>query len=440
MSKFIHEIRDPIHNFIRLNNDERTLLDSRPLQRLRHIHQLALTFQVYPGASHKRFEHSLGVMELATRAFDVITNPNNVTDKVRAHFLELRDLEKLSYWRKVLRMAALCHDVGHLPYSHAAEHCILAPGMKHEHITMKIIASSELQQIFLSLVPPINPTHVLKLAVGKSVAKDEDFSDWERILSNIIADDNLGVDRIDYLLRDSHHIGVAYGKFDHFRLIDCLRILIGDEAKGKQHSNRPELGIDKGGIHAVEALNLARYYMFKQVYLHAIRRIYDIHLTDFLVEWLSGKRFGHDTEEFLNLTDSGIHVALHESLKHRDASSVHAERVVNRNHFKVVYSPAWNAAQIRGSSVKMIYGKLCDEFSKELLRLDHFVEQNKIRDFPVLVHGDETVSSIDLSELLGSPLNAAISCIYADGSIYDQVAAWLSQHGYGSTTESGKAG
>ena len=69
-----------------------------------------------------------------------------------------------------------------------------------------------------------------------------------------------------------------------------------------------------------------------------------------------------------------------------------------------------------------------------------FVEKNKIRDFPVLVHGDETVSSIDLSELLRSPLNAAVSCIYADDSIYDQVAEWLHEQGYGSTTELGKAG
>ncbi len=188
MSKIIHEIRDPIHNFIRLNNDERALLNSRPLQRLRHIHQLALTFQVYPGASHKRFEHSLGVMELASRVFDVITNPNNVTDRIRTLLPELRDPEKLTYWRRVLRMAALCHDIGHLPYSHAAEHRLLDFGTKHEHFTMKIIESSELQEIFLNLIPPIIPAHVMKLAVGMDIAEDIEFSNWERIMSNIIID------------------------------------------------------------------------------------------------------------------------------------------------------------------------------------------------------------------------------------------------------------
>ena len=95
VKKIIHEIRDPIHNFITLNNDERTILNSRPVQRLRNIHQLALTYQVYPGASHKRFEHSLGVMELATRTFNVVTNPQNVTDEVREHFPELKDQKSL---------------------------------------------------------------------------------------------------------------------------------------------------------------------------------------------------------------------------------------------------------------------------------------------------------------------------------------------------------
>ena len=84
MPRRIHEIRDPIHVFVRLDGDERKVLDSRPFQRLRYIHQLALTHLVYPGATHKRLEHSLGVMELAGRVFDIVTNTDNVTDEVRS--------------------------------------------------------------------------------------------------------------------------------------------------------------------------------------------------------------------------------------------------------------------------------------------------------------------------------------------------------------------
>src|SRR5580692_11545364 len=78
LAKHFHEFRDPIHTFISVRTDERRVIDSMPFQRLRNIHQLALTYLVYPGATHKRFEHSLGVMELASRIFDVLTDPQNL--------------------------------------------------------------------------------------------------------------------------------------------------------------------------------------------------------------------------------------------------------------------------------------------------------------------------------------------------------------------------
>ena len=84
-AKQYHEIRDPIHVFVRLDGDERRVLDSAVVQRLRHIHQLAMSYLVYPGATHKRFEHSLGVMELAGRVFDVVTADDNIVDSIRAN-------------------------------------------------------------------------------------------------------------------------------------------------------------------------------------------------------------------------------------------------------------------------------------------------------------------------------------------------------------------
>jgi len=127
----LHEIRDPIHVFVRLDSHEREVLNSRPFQRLRHIHQLALTYLVYPGATHKRFEHSLGVMELAGRVFDVLTSRANVTDEMRRGLTSLNNDDELRYWRRALRMAALCHDIGHLPFSHAAEKELLPSGWDH---------------------------------------------------------------------------------------------------------------------------------------------------------------------------------------------------------------------------------------------------------------------------------------------------------------------
>src|SRR6187431_1500943 len=102
--KRIHEIRDPLHDFIRLDRQERMLVDTGPFQRLRYIHQLALTFLVYPGASHRRFEHSLGVMHLAGKVFDVITEVANIHPDVE--YL-IPDRKNLPYWRTVLCLAAL---------------------------------------------------------------------------------------------------------------------------------------------------------------------------------------------------------------------------------------------------------------------------------------------------------------------------------------------
>ena len=152
MAKHEHEFRDPIHAFITVRGDERKIIDSRPFQRLRNIHQLALTYLVYPGATHKRFEHSLGVMELATRIFDRVTKPENILhDEVRQ---VIPDGDALRYWRSVLRAAALCHDIGHLPFSHAAEDELLPDGYDHERLTADLITNSELAEVWPDLTPP----------------------------------------------------------------------------------------------------------------------------------------------------------------------------------------------------------------------------------------------------------------------------------------------
>src|SRR5580693_2862906 len=139
-SNTIHEIRDPIHTFVRLETSERAVVNSPAYQRLRYIHQLAMTYLVYPGASHSRFEHCLGVMELASKIFDVVTDQRNCHPEVVDKIYAPTSME-YGYWRRVLRMAALCHDLGHLPFSHAAED-LLPTGVSHENISHDIIMGS----------------------------------------------------------------------------------------------------------------------------------------------------------------------------------------------------------------------------------------------------------------------------------------------------------
>ena len=141
-------------------------------------------------------------------------------------------------------MAALCHDMGHLAFSHSAEKELLPDGWDHERLTREIIISDVMASIWERVTPPLRQDDIIKLAVGPKKATDLDFSYWEAILSEIIVGDAFGVDRMDYLLRDSHHTGVAYGKFDHYRLIDTLRILPTPPSGEEDDSEEPALGVE----------------------------------------------------------------------------------------------------------------------------------------------------------------------------------------------------
>ena len=428
MPKNFHEIRDPIHVFVRLDNDERSVLNSRPFQRLRHIHQLALTYLVYPGATHRRFEHSLGVMELASRVFDVVTDRSRVTDKLKEHLPELSREDQLGYWRKVLRIAALCHDIGHLPFSHSAESELLPNGWDHERLTGELINSEEMKAIWNHLAIPLRQEDILKLAIGPKKTNDLPFSDWEALLSEIIIGDAFGVDRMDYLLRDSHHTGVAYGKFDHYRLIDTIRILPPPPSGEEGDSNEPALGVEEGGIHSSEALMLARYFMYKQVYLHPIRRIYDIHLVDFLKEWLPNGVFATDASLHLDMTDNEVTAGLLRSALDESAPGHrHARRIVNREHFKRIYDRNPRDLQINPEAGEAVFEALSAEYGPEKFRRDRYHQGGGAPDFPVRMHDGQIVSSLSLSKTLNEVPVVSVDFVFAEGGIRSEANEWLNQ-------------
>lgn len=423
MAKNIHEIRDPIHVFVRLSSDERKVLDSRPFQRLRHIHQLALTYLIYPGATHKRFEHSLGVMELAGRVYDTITQPENISQTIRDYLPEVGDDHKRQYWRRALRMAALCHDLGHLPFSHAAEKELLPEGWTHERLTALIVRSDEMGSIWDSM--KLISEDVVKLSLGPKEAPDLSFSTWETILSEIIVGDAFGVDRMDYLLRDSHHLGVAYGNFDHYRLIDTLRILPMPPSEEGEMPVEPALGIEEGGLHSAEALMLARYFMFSQVYFHPIRRIYDIHLKDFLQCWLPRKKFSTEVEYHLQMTDNEVTAGL---LKAARDGCEEAERIIRRNHFKVVYERSPTDVAINPEAGNAIFQALQGEFEADLLRRDRYRQEGGAPNFPVRRRDDSIDSSLTMSSVLQRVPVVATDYVFADRAIADKAAAWVQKN------------
>lgn len=441
MLKHLHEIRDPIHIFIRLNTDERTVVDSVPLQRLRHIHQLATTFLVYPAATHRRFEHSLGVMELASRVFDVVTHPYNLHDEIRRLVPEITDQAQLGYWRHCLKMAALCHDIGHLPFSHAAEKELLPEGWDHERITREILDGQQMRSLFNKMTPPLRADDVIKLAVGPKKAKDLSFSDWETVLAEIIVGDAFGVDRMDYLLRDSHHAGVAYGRFDHHRLIDTLRVLPSSPVPDQEADNaaepaseenvpapprEPALGVDEGGLHSAEALMLARFFMYSQLYFHPVRRAYDIHLKDFLTAWLEGGRFATEVSNHLETTDNEVMATLSQASRDPERPGHDAARRINsRQHFRVLYQRHPDDVRINPEAGKAVFDAACERFGPERCRRDRYSQRSGAPDFPVQTKDGRIASSLAMSQTLNQLEAVSVDFVFVDPEILVEARNWL---------------
>ena len=413
--------------FIRLDSDERKVLDSPPFQRLRHIHQLALTYLVYPGATHKRFEHSLGVMELASRIYDVVTEPENIyqeSKSIRDIIPKHREFEHLK-WKRILRLAALCHDLGHLPFSHASEE-LLPEGWDHERITMEVILSEEMADIWKEI--DVQPEHVAKLAIGAKKSKaymGVDLDIWESILSEIIVGDVFGADRMDYLLRDSYHTGVAYGRFDHHRLIYTMRIL---PKEGKDGSQEPVLGVEEGGLESAAALLLARYFVFSQIYFHPVRLIYDHHLVDFLKASLVKGMFPIDYKGHLEYTDNEVISAMLSAAKNKsDPAHSDADRIVHRRHFKNIYRPTAEDKKYLEPGQK-IYKAACEEFGKENVK--HVVEtQHRSKNnFPVLVQGARIAQAMNEKEIFSNIPPASGDYVFVSPEIRDKADAWLSKN------------
>lgn len=414
-TKTDHEIRDSIHVFVHMSSDERRILDSPPVQRLRHIRQLAMTSLIYPGATHTRFEHAVGTMEVASRIYDIVTDEKN---NRKSGFTVGGTFER-EYWKRVVRIAALLHDIGHPPFSHAAEH-LFARGWDHERMTKEIINSGYLDSVCKEL--KVNVDDVTLLAVGPEKAKKGVVSNLKAILSEIVISDAFGADRIDYLLRDSYHSGVAYGRFDHFRLIDTLRIL----PKEYEGSEEPALGVESGGLQSAEALLLARYFMFTQLYFHPIRRIYDIHLSDFLHAILPDGTFPTEIDEYINLTDNEIMTEICRANRDpKHSAHEHALRIMKRKHFKVLYQRNPLDSVRAPEAGKAIYEAAADQFGKNNVRYDSHVQKGSDVTFPVLERDGRVVASPDESEVLSRIPVVKIETVYIEPGFEEKSKRWL---------------
>lgn len=321
--------RDPVHDTIALRQDEigrvlLALLDTREVQRLRRIRQLGLSFLVYPGAEHSRFSHSLGVLHVAGTVLDRVAARHPVSDDDRL----------------VTLCACLLHDVGHGPFSHALEPFT---GVRHEVYSRELITSpgTEVNAVLAGVDP----------ALPQRVAARVDRTEAEPSFLGDIVSSQLDADRLDYILRDGHATGVRIGAFDLERILALL-----DVADG-------HLAVHVGAQEAVEGYLLARFHMYKQVYLHktsrtaermleaALRRAQELAIDGAyafsywpggaLGRLVSGERL--DAATFAELDDMDLWVALKRWAAEADATlAALADGLVARRLWKPLVVPAQN--------------------------------------------------------------------------------------------------
>lgn len=327
-----HSIRIPVHGFVEFDDWERDVINHPVFQRLRRIRQLAFSDHVYPGANHSRFEHSLGVMHVATRLFESVLKGRQALLNER-----LQPDAGLNVAKRLVRIAALLHDVGHAPFSHVSEDLMPesqnGAKFKHEDYSAEII-EHELNDVIDGHPSNdgkyrIRSIDVADLLRGRGGRILPEFLFWR-----VIVVGQLDADRMDYLLRDSLHCGVEYGRYDLDRVIDTLTVV--ENRSDELHSGL-QLAVSMNGRHAAEGLILARYFMFQQVYFHHVRKAYDYHAAKCLEDYLlavSGSpvlpipvtKEGRRT--FLSLDDWVLARHIHENaFKNR-----HAEAIISHKH------------------------------------------------------------------------------------------------------------
>lgn len=340
-------IRDSIHGDIFLEETELKVVDTLEFQRLRRVKQLGMTYLVYPSANHTRFEHSLGALHLAGKLGGKLN----------------LDAEE----RRKIRFAALLHDAGHGPLSHTSEELLQRYlGESHEKITERVIENSEITSILEEA--EIEPKEISDIVAGK-----------HRYLSRIISSE-FDVDRMDFLVRDAHHTGVAYGVIDLDRLLNTLRIYNDD------------LVVEERGLRAVEALLVARFLMTPTVYLHHTSRIADamfLKATEHAIE--AGLL---DYELLYKMDDYSM-----QNLFRNSTGYVYdiGARFDRRELFKKAYSKAWMELSEEGKKTAISLRKNVVKWKKieEELAEDLGIESGyALLDIPSISHYKEITGQV----------------------------------------------
>ena len=354
------EIRDPIHGFIGFDDWEREIIAHPVMQRLRRIRQLGWTEMVYPGAVHTRFEHSLGVMHVAERMLE------QVWSRSRGLLQDL-DFTKsgIERDRKLVRLAALLHDVGHSPFSHVGEGLMPTDPKRGKPYKHEDYSAAIIREIMRDVIEdhPINCNYGISASEIADLIENRGLKARQLFLRQIISG-QLDADRADYLLRDAHHVGVEYGRYDLNRLLVTLKAVRHPE------TGAPMLAVDEGGAHAAEGLIWARFQMFTQVYFHKTRIAYDHHVNEAMRVMLNEAQAGTGLAEpgafppptsrenlsaYLRWTDWRVLGCLEAG-----GGGEHGEILRRRRHYRMVYQTPNNVGPDELSRLETIRSALGD--------------------------------------------------------------------------------
>jgi len=299
MKKNYIDIIDPIHDFIRVYEHEISIIDKPIFQRLRRIRQLSGAHLTYPAAQHTRFEHSLGVMHIASLAGHALNEKG---------IFKSDDIE-------ILRLAGLLHDIGHGPFSHLFEEIIQEKKISHEEYGKEIILKSEIGDVLSK--NGFDKKLITRIAFGNSK-----FQFMNEIISG-----TLSADMMDYLLRDGYFTGAEHAKIDHNRITQSLDV------------HQKKLALERSALYSFESMMYSRYQMFKAVYFHKTVRAAEVMLIEALR--LSDDEFGFTSfnlNEYVKLTDEYVLSSLISSKSSKlKRARQFAEDYQNRKLLKCVF-------------------------------------------------------------------------------------------------------
>ena len=351
------DIIDPIHDFVRVYDNELKIIDTPIFQRLRRIRQLSGAHLIYPGAQHTRFEHSLGVMHIASMAGQALAEKGVVS---------FDDIQNL-------RLAGLLHDIGHGPFSHLFEEIFEEKRkISHEDLGRDIILKTEIGDI------------ISKNGFDKKLVTKLAFGDSKLQFMNEIISGALSADMMDYLLRDGYFTGAEHAKIDHHRLTHSL-----DVYKNK-------LALDKSSLVNFETMMISRYQMFKAVYFHKTVRAGEVMLLEAMD--LAEDELGLSSmnlDEYLKLSDDVILAKLLNLPEHNSklkASKKIATDYLNRNLFKSVFESTLTGKAITKKRMQELRGEISKKSKIDINEI--FVDSSNTPSIPLSPSKKESKSII----------------------------------------------